>query len=700
MLQESNDAHSAALKKVVDDDSMMIKSPLLPLRDEETNGNLPGIERRNDDSIASLSQRQQLFSHRHHDRLRAGPHQHVRVVDCVIIGSGASGLQCACSLLEEAPGISILLLEARDRLGGRILSTHETRKFCDQSLQLQQGCDERGEDTTRSFYRDLGAAWVHGILSDTDGEGASLVGGTSHPGTTDETTQVKVNPMVELLEQATSEGNLHRRPTPSSWAKRDDEILMSKSIHSSLLSILSLLSPVLDPVVQGNPWTRPYSILHKTGAISLFLNGERVPNDSSLVLRAIERHFEALTPPSRPTCTCDTQGGNGSKTEWSERQVLDTEVGPMPHDHITAHMPSKRPRLSSSTSDDDQDQLELLTPFYMFLAENWDGISSRDSQLGHAHYKATDGAESTADSASSSLSTTDERYNCVGDYEGPHCKVKTGMITLLIPLIEKVCSQSDILHLNEPVVTVTAERKERGRVWIETTTGMVVEAKCCVSTIPIGCLQDKAKSLFDPTLSNEKILAIQSVWPGSYKKVFLTFDHIFWPKEEPFIGLVRKEKYQSHQTAEPGVQNYPDRLPGNYLFLSNLWARDGIPCIEAVLSGDLGVWAFGKDVNVIRHGIIEFIEASMGTVNLSKSCVGCHVTRWEEDEYTRGSYSSCRFDTKDRHVAALRQSEWDGRLVFAGESTESAHMGSVHAALLSGKRAAQEVSNFLAGAST
>lgn len=728
MVQQKKDADNAAaaaLEKVIvvgtDDHSMIKSSPLLLLRDDvETKGTLvQATEGRNEGLIKSIKD-QLLPQDDDHVRHGDSSHQHEvhTVVDCVIIGSGASGLQCASSLLEEAPEMSILILEARDRLGGRILTSHETRRFCLDKQQKQKFNSECSDDMNevdetrnRSFFRDLGAAWVHGIMGDTrgvDGEGANEHTtdniNSCHYNIINETTAVMINPMVDLLCSATY-GSRHRR---------GENLIMSQDINSSISSVLTTLSPVLDPVAEGNPWTRPYTILHKTGSIALFINGERVPNDSKLVSRAIQRHYDVLKRPSRHhiSTSCNAEGGNmmldnKELTDVGDVQRLqDPEVGPMAHAHL---LPSKRPRLLSLSSDDENedDKLDLLTPFYTFLAENWEGVSaSRDSQLSPTHDETIDDGviQSAAPAVSSPLlsTSTDERYACVGDFDGPHCKVKTGMITVLIPLIEKVCNKTDILHLGEPVIAVTADGEKGGRVCIETATGMVVKAKCCVSTIPLGCLQETVESLFDPQLSNEKLDAIQSVRSGSYKKVFLTFDHIFWPKEEPFIGLVRGTK--EHQSWDPAAEdpvvvqnNNPDfRLPGNYLFLSNLWARDGIPCIEAVLSGDLGVWAYGKDDIVIRNGVIEFLEASIGLSNLSKSCVGCHVTRWEEDEYTRGSYSSCRLDIKDRHVASLRRSEWDGRLIFAGEATESAHMGSVHAALMSGKRTAKDVLAVLA----
>lgn len=58
--------------------------------------------------------------------------------DIIIIGAGMAGLAAANSLNES--GYDVIVLEARDRIGGRILT-----------------------DQSNGYYLDLGASWIHGI---------------------------------------------------------------------------------------------------------------------------------------------------------------------------------------------------------------------------------------------------------------------------------------------------------------------------------------------------------------------------------------------------------------------------------------------------------------------------------------------------------------------------------------------------------
>ncbi len=48
---------------------------------------------------------------------------HNRFVDVIVIGAGVAGLTAARQL--ESEGFEVLILEARNRIGGRILTTHD-----------------------------------------------------------------------------------------------------------------------------------------------------------------------------------------------------------------------------------------------------------------------------------------------------------------------------------------------------------------------------------------------------------------------------------------------------------------------------------------------------------------------------------------------------------------------------------------------
>jgi len=432
----------------------------------------------------------------------------------------------------------------------------------------------------------------------------------------------------------------------------DDEEDGSLETQNPMIPLLQQTTPKgrsvvdyhLTAIFEGNAWTRPHTILHKANKVALFRDGTIIPNDSAEVKEAIQAHYRIEREVS-DYCNSLFEMGEGMQT-------------------VTTSMEEAREHVSSlAYSCDDDSVVKDLVPFYAFLSDHYRGIASCDQQL--IMLPADDSR------------VTDETYVSDGDYEGPHFKLKHGMESVIQPLYHQV---ADHVFLNEDVMTVT--RKGAQDISIETKSGMIVETRCCISTLPIGCLQKFSAEIFRPQLGEEIDEAIHAMSAGFYKKVFLTFDEIFWSAKEPFFGLIRSKKI------EDGL--------GQYLPVYNFWAKDSLPCLEAVLCGNRGKWAFGRSDEDIRNTVLGFIEESMGVTGLLGRCISCHITRWEEDPFTSGSYSSFRLGTLPRHMDIMQRPHWDGDLIFAGESTESVYQGSVQAALLSGVRAAtQAVDHFV-----
>lgn len=524
-----------------------------------------------------------------------------RTIDArvVIVGAGASGLQCAYSLVRDhgyAPK-DIVILEARHRVGGRILSSQETRTTI------------HGERA--HFMLDHGAAWVHG----TGYEWGVPLDGTVSPRPT-------ANPMMKLLQEATPNGE-------------------------------SVYDRHLNCVVKGNPWMRPQHVLHHAREIRFYADGELLETDSVVVSEALKRHFAIM----------DTVSDAGNDF-YEERRGMDT---------VKCSLEEMVNRVVDAVTDDlgnltdrQRELVQALTPFfYKHLIECWYG--SATSQIQMCEFIDDPDCEDVFD----------ETYSEEGDFYGPHCTLKRGMVSVLEPILQS--RVKDQIFLNQKVVHI---QDLDDHVSVETATGLRVVADVCVVTMTTGCLAYAAQpgGMFVPELSSEKLKAIQSTKMGSYKKIFLTFDSIFWPAKEAFIGMVRRTK------AKAGA----DPL-GKFLLFDNLWARTGIPCIEAVLFGDSGTWATHRTTEEIRNAVIEFMSDSMGRDDVQERCIDCHVTRWEEDPYSRGAYSSVALGASLRHVEGLRKPEWNGRLIISGEATVTEFEGSVHAALFSGKNAAEIV---------
>jgi monoamine oxidase len=285
----------------------------------------------------------------------------------------------------------------------------------------------------------------------------------------------------------------------------------------------------------------------------------------------------------------------------------------------------------------------------------------------------------------------DDHFVSEGDFPGPHCLLRCGIGEIITNMLNRH-NLAETIQLDHVVTRITTtdlltnDEADRHHVTVETAKNGTFQAKACVVTLPIGCIQAKLKegNFFGSPLSEPKIEACSYMELGAYKKVFLTFRNIHWPAvDRPFLGLIVSK---------------PHPILGHCIFVDNLWASKKIPCLEALLVGPTAEWATGKSDEMIRDTVLEFLKqafprgADEHEDDESRwAVVSTHVTRWEEDPYSLGAYSHMKLGGLPRHTDALQLPEWDDRLFFAGEATVSGYEGSVHAALLSGRRAARQL---------
>jgi monoamine oxidase len=598
----------------------------------------------------------------------------------VIVGAGASGLQCANRLVTHygCPPEDIIILEARNRIGGRIYTTKEQRKTIIagngalENNQYQQH-QEQEQGVDFQFTLDHGAAWVHGTGIEWN-ESMEQYRTVSQP---------IPNPMMELLQQSTPEG----------------ETVYTHHLHNT---------------VGGNPWMRPNHILHQSNQLAVFVNGILVDNESHTVHHALRQHYTILQQVSQLGNDLFNQGLGMETVKMSLQDAISRvlieqqQVQKVPHDDETVNV--------------DHDVSLALVSFYRHMLECWNGSCASKLQLS-AFTDAKNDDDDNVDGEN--IVWDDATYKEEGDFYGPHCTVKTGMSSVLSPLLQN--GVSDCIMLNQAVTKITQLQQHEqkspskienpvkhpkitsatpslpspaipSRIVLSTDTGLKIDAEYCVVTIPVGCLQDNWDSLFEPSLSVEKKTALQHTKMGSYKKVFLTFDTIFWPTNVAFMGLVRNKS-----SSIPSSRSTTSPI-GDVLLIDNLWSRDDIPCMEAILFGTAGEWAIHKDDAEIQKEVLEFIYDSFPIINEMEEkegatavtkdryvCTDCHITRWEEDPYSRGAYTSMTLGATESHTDELNRPEWDGRLFFSGEATISEYEGSVHAALFSGINAADKI---------
>jgi monoamine oxidase len=99
--------------------------------------------------------------------------------------------------------------------------------------------------------------------------------------------------------------------------------------------------------------------------------------------------------------------------------------------------------------------------------------------------------------------------------------------------------------------------------------------------------------------------------------------------------------------------------------------------------------AAGKD-----HLLEQGLDSLTTIFNLSRSEIeaqleGAYIHNWRDDPFARGAYAYVPVNGLDDQQIFAQPVE--NKLFFAGEATSVGHIGTVHGAMQSGQRAAQEI---------
>ena len=190
------------------------------------------------------------------------------------------------------------------------------------------------------------------------------------------------------------------------------------------------------------------------------------------------------------------------------------------------------------------------------------------------------------------------------------------------------------------------------------------KARAAVLTLPLGVLKS-GRVCFDPPLP-DKEEAVAALGAGHVTKVIFRFSEPFWPENCGFI------------------HTFDDWLP-------TWWTNDDPLTLTAWAGGTKGERSARVSPNfLLRHALGLLAR----TFSVSESRVRARLLEllthnWHHDPYSRMAYSY----VPAHHLNATRQlaEPVAGTLFFAGEATCFAQNGTVHGALSTGVRAADEV---------
>jgi monoamine oxidase len=205
-----------------------------------------------------------------------------------------------------------------------------------------------------------------------------------------------------------------------------------------------------------------------------------------------------------------------------------------------------------------------------------------------------------------------------------------------------------------------------GGVKISTNQG-VFEALEAIITVPLGVLK-RGSIKFIPELPVAKTKAIANLGFGVLDKTILRFPRNFWADAEAdiiaFIGQTR----------------------GQWAETCDLSMLTNEPVLVMFNAGRVARGFAKQNESAVVSSAMQTLQSMFGKIPEPSNAI---LTRWSNDPLSWGSYSSLKAGSSPTDIAALAAPI--GRLHFAGEATSRAHLATVHGALQSGQRAADEI---------
>lgn len=207
----------------------------------------------------------------------------------------------------------------------------------------------------------------------------------------------------------------------------------------------------------------------------------------------------------------------------------------------------------------------------------------------------------------------------------------------------------------------------------------ILKAKKVIVTVPLGVL--KAKTIkFTPKLPPQTQRSIDGLGMGRTNKIFMFWnpDDVFWPSNiETLSDIVQANTDFTFYTSG---QNYNG---GRRPMLFAFYMGSEVEAMEDQLNYEKEVTA--RAMVVLRNMFGNDI----------KDPEKVYVTRWNQDEYSYGTYSFYKLGVGRYSRIKLGKPIRDDRVYFAGEATSFKYFATCHGAYLNGRSTGRKVARSL-----
>ena len=254
--------------------------------------------------------------------------------------------------------------------------------------------------------------------------------------------------------------------------------------------------------------------------------------------------------------------------------------------------------------------------------------------------------------------------------DGEHGRIAGGYGALIEHLGSECRRHGVAIHLG---AAVNAIDNECEGITTRCCTGVTFEADAVILTVPLPLLSE----ITLPSVARERAAAAADIGFGNVVKILFRFATGWWAE----IGGQSLADL-SFLRSSAKVPTWWTQHPAEYPVLTGWFAGPKADGVSSLTEAEL-----------IDMGLVSLAETfGLPTERIRRDLVASRAINWGNDPFARGAYSYATPKTRDA-LAVLRKPDGDG-IFFSGEGLYAGpDMGTVEAALASGRETAQTILN-------